>query len=401
MLRFALKSLSCTVVSSIDDHRQEVMAFCWENGYHGVMADDGEYAMFSPPRLLSAHALKMSFQFTVQTVEYVLDEVAKSLDLNPNRFCLLGALLGNHILPARELRPFHLRLAPELKDGGKLKAGFDKVIRCVVNYIRALAKIDDYERICEDVFGSPDDPRMKRLKASLLYYQSASEEGYSKHRPASAKQAAAATGKKKKGQQSHIKLASELDAESGKVAGGHSTAAAAKDKSKKSKKEKLTSKASTSSAAANDLVERIALDLDKLDLSEALSEAQKVMHQEEDAAAAGAESRETGSPSPSSSSSSAGPTPPPPHAAEDGRREEAAAATSDGDAKGVEGGIAAMSDDQGGAESKAEETPAASEPSDPTLSVVQALASGVEVEPSEDGKVSELKIRFISFQSTT
>ena len=59
---------------------------------------------------------------------------------NPNRFCLLGALLGNHILPAKELRPFHLRLAPEMKDS-KLKDVFDRVIRSVVNYIRALDKV--------------------------------------------------------------------------------------------------------------------------------------------------------------------------------------------------------------------------------------------------------------------
>ena len=59
----------------------QVMGFCWENGYHGVMADDAEYAMFNPPRLLSAHTLKMSFQYDVTTIEYVLDEAAKLLDL--------------------------------------------------------------------------------------------------------------------------------------------------------------------------------------------------------------------------------------------------------------------------------------------------------------------------------
>ena len=62
-------------------HNFQVMGFCWENGYHGVMADDAEYAMFNPPRLLSAHTLKMSFQYDVTTIEYVLDEAAKLLDL--------------------------------------------------------------------------------------------------------------------------------------------------------------------------------------------------------------------------------------------------------------------------------------------------------------------------------
>ena len=64
-------------------------------------------------------------QFEITAAEYVLDEVAKSLDLNPNRFCLLGALLGNHILPARELREFHCKLAPELKTP-KYKVGIVK-----------------------------------------------------------------------------------------------------------------------------------------------------------------------------------------------------------------------------------------------------------------------------------
>jgi hypothetical protein len=50
------------------------------------------------------------------TTEYVVDDVAKHLDLNPNRFCLLGALLGNHVLPPSELENFHRQLAPDTVD---------------------------------------------------------------------------------------------------------------------------------------------------------------------------------------------------------------------------------------------------------------------------------------------
>ena len=75
------------------------MGFCWENGYHGVMADDAEYAMFNPPRLLSAHALKMSFQYDVTTIEYVLDEAAKLLDLG----CLIiQRRLGSVLIDAKQ-----------------------------------------------------------------------------------------------------------------------------------------------------------------------------------------------------------------------------------------------------------------------------------------------------------
>ena len=57
----------------------------------------------------------LSLQFDVTTTEYVMDEVAKSLDLNPNRFGLLGTLLGNHILQPADLADFHQKLVPELK----------------------------------------------------------------------------------------------------------------------------------------------------------------------------------------------------------------------------------------------------------------------------------------------
>ena len=47
-------------LNSVDDHRLEMMGFCWENGYHGVLSDDGEMAIFTPPRYFSAHSLKLS-----------------------------------------------------------------------------------------------------------------------------------------------------------------------------------------------------------------------------------------------------------------------------------------------------------------------------------------------------
>ena len=71
------------------------MAFCWENGFHGVMSDDGEFIMFNPPKYFSAHDIKLSFQHDLNTTEFKIEKMAKELDLNPSRFCLVGALLGN------------------------------------------------------------------------------------------------------------------------------------------------------------------------------------------------------------------------------------------------------------------------------------------------------------------
>ena len=74
------------------------MAFCWENGFHGVLSDDGEFLMFNPPKYFSAHEIKLSFQHDLNTTEFKIEKMAKDLDLNPSRFCLVGALLGNESL---------------------------------------------------------------------------------------------------------------------------------------------------------------------------------------------------------------------------------------------------------------------------------------------------------------
>ena len=52
-----------------------------------------------------------------------MDEVAKSLDLNPNRFGLLGTLLGNHILTPEDLAEFHHKLVPDMKQVKEDKVG--------------------------------------------------------------------------------------------------------------------------------------------------------------------------------------------------------------------------------------------------------------------------------------
>ena len=53
------------------------MAFCWENGFHGVMSDDGEFIMFNPPKYFSAHDIKLSFQQDLNTTEFKIEKMAK------------------------------------------------------------------------------------------------------------------------------------------------------------------------------------------------------------------------------------------------------------------------------------------------------------------------------------
>lgn len=49
----------------MDDHHQEVIAFCRENNYHGLMAEDAEYIIFDPPRYFSSHQLKLTYKVSV------------------------------------------------------------------------------------------------------------------------------------------------------------------------------------------------------------------------------------------------------------------------------------------------------------------------------------------------
>lgn len=46
----------------MDDHHQEVIAYCRENSFNGLIADDAEYAAFDPPRYFSSEQLKLTYK---------------------------------------------------------------------------------------------------------------------------------------------------------------------------------------------------------------------------------------------------------------------------------------------------------------------------------------------------
>lgn len=58
-LRMALKWLNVHVINTVGDYHQELMSFCWENGYHAVVTEDAEFAFFNPPRMFSALSVAM------------------------------------------------------------------------------------------------------------------------------------------------------------------------------------------------------------------------------------------------------------------------------------------------------------------------------------------------------
>ncbi|XP_076863784.1 constitutive coactivator of PPAR-gamma-like protein 1 homolog isoform X2 [Brachyhypopomus gauderio] len=186
-IRLALLRFRVGVVQSLEDHHQEVLSLCRENGFHGLMAYDSDYALCNVPCYFSAHALKLSRNGkSLTTSQYLMHEVAKQLDLNPNRFIIFASLLGNHILPDEDLAAFHWSLLGPDHPLASLKVRAhqlvlppcDVVIRAVADYVRNLQDVDDLEAIAKDIFKhsqSRTDDKFVRFKKAVDYYASASE----------------------------------------------------------------------------------------------------------------------------------------------------------------------------------------------------------------------------------
>uniref|UniRef100_A0A5F8GF13 Family with sequence similarity 120 member A n=1 Tax=Monodelphis domestica TaxID=13616 RepID=A0A5F8GF13_MONDO len=175
------------VAQSIEDHHQEVIAFCRENGFHGLVAYDSDYALCNIPYYFSAHALKLSRNGkSLTTSQYLMHEVAKQLDLNPNRFPIFAALLGNHILPDEDLASFHWSLLGPEHPLASLKVRAhqlvlppcDVVIKAVADYVRNIQDTTDLDAIAKDVFQhsqSRTDDKVTRFKRAVAYYSATSK----------------------------------------------------------------------------------------------------------------------------------------------------------------------------------------------------------------------------------
>ncbi|XP_063796809.1 constitutive coactivator of PPAR-gamma-like protein 1 [Pseudophryne corroboree] len=182
-IRLALVRFHIKVAQSIEDHHQEVISFCRENGFHGLVAYDSDYALCNIPYYFSAHALKLSRNGkSITTSQYLMHEVAKQLDLNPNRFPIFAALLGNHILPDEDLAAFHWSLLGPDHPLASLKVRAhqlvlppcDVVIKAVADYVRNIKDTNDLDAISTDVFQhsqSRTDDKVSRFRRAVAYYR--------------------------------------------------------------------------------------------------------------------------------------------------------------------------------------------------------------------------------------
>lgn len=186
-IRLALLRFRVGVVQSIEDHHLEVISLCRENGFHGLVAYDSDYALCNIPYYFSAHALKLSRNGkSLTTSQYLMHEVARQLDLNPNRFVIFASLLGNHILPDEDLAAFHWSLLGPEHPLASLKVRAhqlvlppcDVVIKAVADYVRNIPDITDLEAIAKDIFKHSQtctDDKVIRFKKAVEYYSVASK----------------------------------------------------------------------------------------------------------------------------------------------------------------------------------------------------------------------------------
>ncbi|CAM1306231.1 FAM120A (predicted), partial [Pycnogonum litorale] len=147
----------------------------------GVVAEDAEYAIFDPPRYFSSELLKLTYKGSLETKEIILDEVAKSMNLHPKRFCVFAALLGNYLLRDEDLASFYQTL---VKDS---KTNSDTLIKALISYVRELPAIDNVDGIGCQVFGSPSNSvnqeRIQRFKECVQYYLNGTKDGFLRYRP--------------------------------------------------------------------------------------------------------------------------------------------------------------------------------------------------------------------------
>lgn len=178
-LRMALRHLNVSVVCTMDDHHQEVIAFCREYNFHGLMAEDAEYAIFDPPRYFSAQLLKLTYKGSLETKEIIMDEVAKNLDLHPHRFCVFAALLGNSLLTEEDLAGFHKTLLSDTK----AKATPESLIKAIVGFVRGLPTVDNLGAIGAQIFGKNCHDKIQKFEHCVQYYLNGTKDGFLRYRP--------------------------------------------------------------------------------------------------------------------------------------------------------------------------------------------------------------------------
>ncbi|XP_043280498.1 constitutive coactivator of PPAR-gamma-like protein 1 homolog isoform X2 [Venturia canescens] len=178
-LRMAFRHLKVAVLCSMDDHHQEVIAYCRENNFNGLIADDAEYAVFDPPRYFSSEQLKLTYKGSLDTKEYMVSELIKAIGIPADRLCIFAALLGNYILTEHDLIDFYKKLNINV---GPNKTNVEQYIRAIGNFVKDLPS-NELDIVGQQIFGNLTNPKYFKLRQSVQYYINGTKEGFLHYKP--------------------------------------------------------------------------------------------------------------------------------------------------------------------------------------------------------------------------
>ncbi|XP_031421504.1 constitutive coactivator of PPAR-gamma-like protein 2 [Clupea harengus] len=186
-VRLAMFRFRVRVVQTLEDHHQEVLSLYRDYGFHGLIAQDSEFALCNIPAYFSSHALKLSWNGkNLTTHQYLLSEAARQLGLKTQHLPMFAALLGNHILPDEDLAAFHWSLLGPEHPLASLKVRAHQlvlppcevVIKAVSEYVASIKDLGNLDAVARDVFKqsqSRTEDKIERFKKAVEYFSMASK----------------------------------------------------------------------------------------------------------------------------------------------------------------------------------------------------------------------------------
>nr|XP_022900711.1 constitutive coactivator of PPAR-gamma-like protein 1 homolog isoform X1 [Onthophagus taurus]XP_022900712.1 constitutive coactivator of PPAR-gamma-like protein 1 homolog isoform X1 [Onthophagus taurus] len=181
-LRMALRHLGTTVMCTMDDHHQEVIAYCREYGFHGLLANDAEYATFDPPRYFSSEHLKLTYKGSLETKEYMVSELTKTLLLSQEQVCVVASLLGNFMLPESELQDIYKKVLA-MASNKDVKLNGEGGVKAIAEYVRSLPPPSNMDALVSQIFGNTNETRAEIFRTSVQYYLNGTANGFLKYCP--------------------------------------------------------------------------------------------------------------------------------------------------------------------------------------------------------------------------
>lgn len=180
-LRLALRYYNVPVICSMDDHHQEVLAYCRENSLAAIMGDDTEYLVFDPPLCFSASHIKLTFKGNIETREYSVEKLAEGLGVNHLGICIMTVLLGNFNITEAQLADFYARI--------KINPTKEPVdaVTALAEYVKELENVDNLESLAAEIFGSEKTDKVIKCRQafveSIQYYLNGTKDGFLKYKP--------------------------------------------------------------------------------------------------------------------------------------------------------------------------------------------------------------------------